>query len=264
MNKPTFKKVLLGIVGISCVAVLCVYFFPVTVFSNEFQQELFENVLRYFFCSVAAVCLLLYLDIKLFSKPEKVWVLLPCLIIAVDNFPFISYYNGNMELIRTAFTDVFLFAFYCVFVGLFEECVFRGIIFSVFAERLPKNKKGFLITYFLSSALFGLAHLFNLFSGAGFFPTILQVGYTTLTGGLFAFALIKTKNVVCCGILHGIYNFCGLILSEHGLGSGIVFDTGTVVMMAIVSVGIGIYVLYSVFRYSEEERTVLYEKLSIR
>ena len=152
------------------------------------------------------------------------------------------------------------FGLYCLSVGVFEECIFRGIVFSVLASRLSRDRKGFIQTYIISSFIFGAAHLFNGFS----MGTLLQIGYTTLTGGLFAFALIKTKNIFCCGIIHAIYNFCGLLLSEQGMGSGIVFDAGTTIMMAIISIVVGFFVLRNVFYTSDSEITELYAKLGIR
>ena len=143
--------------------------------------------------------------------------------------------------------------------GIFEECIFRGIIFSVLASRLSRNRKGFIQTYVISSFIFGVAHLFNGFS----FGTLLQICYTTLTGGLFAFALIKTKNIFCCGVIHAIYNFCGLLMAEQGMGSGIVFDVGTTVMMAIVSIVVGVYVLRKVFTCPDDEIKELYAKLGV-
>jgi membrane protease YdiL (CAAX protease family) len=146
---------------------------------------------------------------------------------------------------------------------MFEECIFRGVIFSILASRFTKDRNGFWTTYLFSSGVFAIAHLFNGLS----FGTILQVGYTFLTGGLFAFVLIKTKNLLCCGLVHAIYNFCGLLFEtpeRMGLGSGVVFDLGTVLTMLIVSVCIGLFVLVSVYKYSDEERGVLYQKLGVK
>jgi membrane protease YdiL (CAAX protease family) len=144
--------------------------------------------------------------------------------------------------------------------AIFEEIIFRGIVFSVLADRFSKNKKGFLKTYVISSVIFGLAHLFNGFS----FGTVLQVGYTVLTGGLFAFCLIMTKNILCCALVHGVYNFCGLLFDHvQGLGNGVVFDLGTVITMAVISVVVGIFVLYKVYHYPDEDRKDLYARLGI-
>jgi membrane protease YdiL (CAAX protease family) len=216
-------------------------------------------------CGIIAVILLAnYLKIRLFSRPECLIFIIPCLIIAIDNFPFWSYFSGNMQLILTNPTDVLLFSIYCLCIGLFEEIVFRGLLFYLLASYFSKDRKGLIKTFVYSSVIFGLAHLTNLFSGAGLPPTLLQVGYTTLTGGLFAFAFMKTKNVLFPACIHALYNFCGLILEtpqKLGLGTGIVFDTGTVIMMAIISVIIGVFVLYSLTKYPENERKTLYNRL---
>jgi membrane protease YdiL (CAAX protease family) len=144
-------------------------------------------------------------------------------------------------------------------IGFFEEIIFRGIIFNLLATTFSKDRKGFLKTYIVSSILFGVAHLFNGFSVG----IILQVGYTILTGGLFAFCLIKTKNILCCALVHGVYNFCGLLFDVQGLGNGVIFDIGTVWTMLIVSILVGIFVLYKVWTYSEEERLELYARLGV-
>ena len=168
-----------------------------------------------------------------------------------------------MQLIHTNPIYFILFAGYCLLVGLFEECVFRGVIFSLLAGVLPKNRKGFILTFVLSSVVFGVAHLLNGFSVG----TLVQVAYTILTGGLFAFCLIKTKNVLCCAAVHATYNFCGLLFGESkamGLGTGVVFDLGTVITMLVVSVLVGIFVLWKVISYPEKERVELYQKLSVK
>ena len=77
---------------------------------------------------------------------------------------------------------------------------------------------------------------------------------------------MKTRNIFCCAFVHGLYNFCGLLLgkaSENGLGTGIVLDTGTCITMAIVGVLVGAFVVYKVLTYTEQERSTLYAQLGI-
>ena len=246
-----------------CVAMLALDYIPIQYVQDGVRNVWISTIVQQCVGAIAIILLMLHLNIKLFGKIHAWLYLLPCLIVALDNFPLISYINGNMRFTRTGTWDFVLFALYCLAIGLFEECVFRGVLFSVIASLFSQDKKGFFKTFVVSSAVFGLAHLFNLLSGAGIGATLLQVCYTTLTGGLFAFAMIKTKNVLCAAFVHGLYNFCGLLLSEQGLGSGIVFDVGTGVMMGIISVIIGVFVLYSVWKYTEAERSVLYKHLGI-
>ncbi len=251
--------IIIAAIVILCIATIVLEIASIKYISDDFRNRMINKTLQQSCGIGAALLLMIKTDIKLFGKPQNLLYLIPCLIIAIDNFPFWSYFSGNMHFVRTETQDFLLFGVYCLSVGVFEECIFRGIIFSVLASRLSRNRKGFIQTYILSSLIFGAAHLFNGISMA----TLLQICYTTLTGGLFAYALIKTKNIFCCGIIHAIYNFCGLLLSEQGLGAGIVFDVGTTITMALISVVVGVIVLRQVFTCKEEEIRVLYEKLGL-
>ena len=262
-NKSISYILICVFIAALCAAMLALDYIPIQYVQDGVRNVWISTIVQQCVGAIAIILLMLHLKIKLFGKIHAWLYLLPCLIVALDNFPLISYVNGNMHFTRTGAWDFVLFALYCLAIGLFEECVFRGVLFSVIASLFSQDKKGFFKTFVVSSAVFGLAHLFNLLSGAGIGATLLQVCYTTLTGGLFAFAMIKTKYVLCAAFVHGLYNFCGLLLSEQGLGSGIVFDVGTGVMMGIISVIIGVFVLYSVWKYTEAERSVLYKHLGI-
>lgn len=259
-SKSIQDSITLAIILVLCVFTALMDVIPITYSKDETYNRLIEKIAQQSCGAVAGILILLRLNIRLFGKPRNLVYLIPCLLIAIDNFQFSAYFNGEMQLLHTRPMDFILFFGYCISIGIFEEVVFRGIIFTIIADAFSKDRKGFLKTFVISSAVFGLAHLFN-----GFSPAVLaQVGYTTLTGGLFAFCLIKTKNIFCCAMVHGVYNFCGLLFdNEQGLGSGVCFDLGTVLTMLIVSICIGVFVLYKVYTYSEEERVELYNCLGV-
>lgn len=209
--------------------------------------------------SIAVVALMLRGGTGLFKKPRKLLFLLPCMLVAVNNFPYASHFAGKSTLTQATAGNLALFAAYALLVGVFEECVFRGVLFPILAGCFRADVKGAIKTFFLSSVIFGATHLFNLFVGAGFAPTLLQAGYSTLIGGLCAFALMKTKNIFSCILVHATYDFAGLLLPK--LGSGATFDLATGLCMATVGVIVGAFVLWSVFRYTEDEREELYARL---
>ena len=259
-RKDAQGAIILAVILVLCAITAILEFIDIQYCKDEVYNRFIEKIVQQTCGAIAGILILQRLNVRLFARPKNLLYLIPCLIIAVDNFQFSSYFNGEMQLIGTKPISFILFFGYCISIGLFEEVVFRGIIFSIIAGYCEKNKKGFLKTYIISSVVFGLAHLFNGFSLA----TILQVGYTILTGGLFAFCLIKTKNILCCALVHGVYNFCGLLFDKaQGLGTGVVFDLGTVITMAVISVTVGIFVLYKVWNYSEEERKELYFCLGV-
>lgn len=265
MQKDKERKRLQNNINLAFILVLCVFTAISDIVSIPYSKDAFYNrliakIVQQSCGTLAGILILIRLNIRLFDKPQNLLYLIPCFIIAIDNFQISSYFNGKMQLIHTKPIDFILFFAYCMCIGLFEEVIFRGIIFSIIAGHFTKDRTGFLKSYVASSLVFGFAHLFNGFS----LGTIVQVGYTILTGGLFAFCLIKTKNLLCCACVHGVYNFCGLLFDHvQGLGSGVVFDLGTVITMLIVSVIVGLFVLYKVYKYSEEERKDLYIRLGL-
>lgn len=261
------KKKIGNIVEIAIILILfgltiLLDFLHISYVENEVHNKFISKIVQQGIGCCAVILLMRRLKLRLFGVPQGWLYLIPCLIVAIDNFQWSSFLNGRMELVHNAPIDILLFGCYCFAVGMFEECIFRGIIFSVLADRFPKDRKGLWKTYIASALIFAAAHLLNGFS----IGTLVQVCYTFLTGGLFGFVLLKTKNIFCCGFVHALYNFCGLLFEttdRMGLGKGVVFDVGTVITMLIVSISVGLFVLYSVFRYSEEERESLYAKLGV-
>ena len=266
-TKETMSLVKKVVLVMLCIATFLLSVLDIQYLEDEVRNLWLSRIVEQCCGCVAVIWLLSLLKVQLFGTIQKWLYLIPCLLIAVNNFPFWSYFSGNMQTVRTDGLDVALFALFCLSTGLFEELVFRGILFSVLAERFSQDKRGLVKTFVFSSVIFALAHLFNLFLGADIGATLLQVGYTVLTGGLFAFTLIKTKNVLCCAFVHGLYNFCGLWMElpvRGGLGSGVVFDIGTGLTMGAIAVIIGVFVLYSLWKYPENERKTLYKRLGVR
>lgn len=267
MAEKDAQKTLRNIIEVAVILLFCGLtllfdYVKIDYVNHELRNKYISKIIQQGCGAIAGILLMIRLNIRLFGKPQHFLFMIPCLIIAIDNFQFSSYFNGRFELVHGEPLDIILFALYCLSVGLFEECIFRGIIFSVLAGVFSRDRKGFLLTYVASSVVFGLAHIFN--------GNILQVGYTILTGGLFAFALMKTKNIFCAAFVHALYNFGGLFFEtadRFGLGNGGgsygMIDTGTAITMLIVCLTVGAFVLYWVWKYSEEEQRDLYKKLGV-
>ena len=201
--------------------------------------------------------------LKLFKKPQHLWVLLPGMVIALDNFPWLAFTQGKMQLIHTNSWHFGLFFAYCILVGVFEEILFRGIFFAVLAEVFGRMRKFFFLVYLLSSVAFGAIHLLNVFTAGP--AAFLQAGYSILTGGLVAFIFITTKTILFPALIHAVYNFCGLLFTQNpGLGAGSVIDLPTAIMMAVISLFVGVFVLYCGWKYPDDEREQLYNRLNLR
>ncbi len=148
------------------------------------------------------------------KKGAILWCI-PCLFVALANFPYTALASGSLSIVKPQL--VWLFAIDCLLIGIFEEFLFRGILQDFIASLVKGKRRERLLTVFLTSAAFGLWHLFNLAGGANVGMTLLQVGYTFLVGAMLSAVVIKTGNLWLCVILHAIFDFGGLI-ADGGIG----------------------------------------------
>lgn len=166
-------------------------------------------------------------------------VVIPALIIAVNNFPFVAYINGDCSLTEDA-GGIIMFAVWCIGVGLFEEISFRGVILPLTLIFLKDKKRPVFFTIAVSSAVFALTHLVNLFSG-NIGGTILQVGYTFLIGAMCGIVTVKTGNVFISALVHIVYNFCGMLVEY--CGKGVMWTWPQIICTAVVGVIIGVVMI---------------------
>ncbi|MFR1982915.1 MAG: lysostaphin resistance A-like protein [Christensenellaceae bacterium] len=192
-----------SVIVLLCAAMAVLDFVKIRYTSDAVNNELISDTVPLAVGSIAVIWLMMRGKTRLFGRPAHLLYLLPALLVAVNNFPFHSHFTGKTELLHTGADNWILFALYCAFVGIFEECVFRGILFPLMAGSFSDDKKGLWKTFLFSSLAFGGMHLFNIFAGGGVGPSILQAGYSTLIGGLCAYVLMKTKNILLCALIHG-------------------------------------------------------------
>lgn len=179
---------------------------------------------------------------------SSLWCL-PCLAVAFANFPFTALISGSARLDRLDL--LWLFWLKCLSVALMEELFFRALLIPVLRERLEKTKGGFYWSVLLSAALFSLMHLVNLFYGASFGATALQIGYTFLLGTMFGVMYCVTKNIWMCVCVHTIFDIGGLIVTD--LGTGPFQDTVFWILTAAAGVICAAHILLSAYFYQKKE-----------
>lgn len=184
-------------------------------------------------------------------------VFLPCMLIAVNNFPFIPFFSKEAYVIVDA-AKIALYALFCISVGFFEEMAFRGCIFSYVLQRKGNKAIDVFWSIVISSAIFAVVHIVNIFMGADPGATLLQIGYSFLIGGMCSVILVKTHNIWFCVILHAVYNFAGGIIPN--CGGGIIWTLPEIVLTAVVAVAVAAYVIYRLVGIKPSEVDALIKK----
>ncbi len=201
-------------------------------------------------CYAGAVCLLgAYAGLALGSlgaRPGRLGAL--CLVlsfaVALNNLPISCLLSGAATV--TAGGDAVLaLALSCLATALFEELLFRFFLFRLMLDRFGLSRRGRLAAVLLSSAVFGLSHLFNLAAGASPGATLLQVGYSFLVGCLCAALCLLYGRLSLAVAFHAVYNFCGYLVPR--LGQGPLYDAPTVAVTVLLALACGGCLLWAVF-----------------
>ncbi|MCD7776516.1 MAG: CPBP family intramembrane metalloprotease [Firmicutes bacterium] len=173
---------------------------------------------------------------------------LPALIVAVNNMPIIPLISGEAYLSGDA-AGVLLLLLQCFLTGLFEETAYRGIITVTVMELCGGTKKRLLYSLIISSAAFGVSHIFNLLAGAGVGATLMQVGYSSLIGAMCAVVMVKTRSIILPVVIHSIYNFCGYLVPK--LGGGTIWTVPEIILTAVVSVAAAAFYIKAALEISD-------------
>lgn len=226
--------------------------------ADETMQGLLKSIVSRACGAAMFLLVLLYLRFRLLSKPTAACLssFLPALAVVVNNFPILSAARGDAYLVRGDL--VWLYAVDALMIGVFEELAFRGMLFPILLENRRGTSRQIFRTTVTVSAVFGLVHLVNLFEGAGIGPTLLQVGYSFLIGGMCSIVLLKSGNLLLCVLLHAVYDFCGGLYPT--LGAGVWWDTPTVIWTAVLGTAVFVWMMYLLLHIRPEEADRLYPK----
>ncbi len=224
------REIIIAVLFLAVCAELIV-FDLVSLLADEQADFLLRGTLSRIlaFCLTVPIVILLGYGKLFFFRTNKralLWCF-PCLLVAVVNFPFTALLGGSAAVDRPDL--VWLFAVYCISIGLLEETLFRGLLQALIFDAL--KKRGAVIAILVNSALFGLWHLTNLFAGAGVGPTLLQVGYSFLLGAMWSSVCYRTGNIWTGVVTHALFDFGGMLVDYlgHGMFQDTVFWVLTVV-----------------------------------
>lgn len=103
---------------------------------------------------------------------------------------------------------IIFFTLVMVLIGIFEEVLCRGVILNNMLSKWRYTKTGIIKAVILSSLVFGVGHLVNLFIYPNLIiRTLVQVMRASLHGFLFASIYLRCKNIWSVVILHGLYDW---------------------------------------------------------
>lgn len=191
---------------------------------------------------------------------KNILYILPALVIAINNLPIIPLVAGRSE-ITAGWDRIILLFLECMAIGFFEEMAFRSVIMLGIMEGRRSTRKDILISILLSSAIFGLVHIVNIFISPSVM-VVLQILYSALIGGMCAIVLLLTRNIWACVMLHGLFNFFGALIGECGKGRGFFDDIPTQILTALIAIAVIVIYVWLFCRFDISSTDDFYKEKS--
>lgn len=250
--RPPFPVwVCYALIALAVVALLWFELGKPTLSDDPLLQELMTMTVTRLIGALLFLCILIWRGYRVLAPFRKGFARallfsLPALAVVINNAPILSMIRGDAYLVHTAPRYMLWFVAECVAIGLFEELAFRGVILLSIAEGRHKSRFDLFLCIILSSAVFGVVHMANLLSGAGFGAVLRQIGYSFLIGAMCSVVLYHTHNIWLCVILHAVYDFSGSLMPT--LGAGHWWDTPTVVFTVLLAVAVTVFYVVALWR----------------
>ncbi len=178
------------------------------------------------------------------TPPKSVLWCIPCILVALANFPFYALIKGTATVEYT--TLVPLLILNCILIGITEELIFRVVLNDALFTVWQRKNNSFFTFVLVSSLIFGGWHLLNLLVGAGVVATLLQVVYSFLIGAMLTCTYDKTSNIWLCVFLHALFDFGGRLVET--LGNGNFQDTAFWIATVTFGLLCGCHILLYVLR----------------
>lgn len=187
-----------------------------------------QNIRQEFLLALLTAWLLWAMDGKSAFKIQKecityalkasVLYLTPAALVFIATIVLIIASQGNIQsnwLVLLIEAVLFYFL-----LGIFEEGMFRGIIFRAFLPKLGRTYRGLIYATILNAFIFGFAHILLGWLQNGVdqsFLGLTQAVVKTLSAGQIGFFFgaiyLKTKNLWGIAFAHGLFDFS--LVSGH-------------------------------------------------
>lgn len=222
MNKYVKCAITIVLTALAVTAFVLFEIVHLQLTKDPIVNDLLGRVIYYFLIGALFIWLSIilgnspYIAIKHIKLRQWLWCL-PCLLVALVNFPYGGIITQGVIIVRLDLLGLYIL--YVIAIALVEEFVFRGVLLFLLLDVFRRQRLKYFLAALVSSLVFSLFHITNIFVGADISGVLLQVVYTFLIGGMLSVTALKTKSVWPCVIIHAVFNFGGLLTEKIADGT---------------------------------------------
>lgn len=154
--------------------------------------------------------------------------------------------------IKYELIDIVVLFLFCMFIGLFEETMFKGWLFNSIYNKFKKNEKNVLKIIILCSFTFGLLHLIN-YDGGNFTDVVLQASINFLMDIGILMVYYKSRNIYVPIFYHTMYDFRSFLESDINATSASLNTNIIFVLIGLIFLSFP-YILNAILIYSKNAK----------
>ena len=191
-----------------CILLIILYILVNSYCVQNFGIEDYRSLIINTLFSIGLITIILvlkrtsYYGLTKVKNISKYLYFLPLLLIISVNL-----WNGFN--INNSIDEIIFYILNMLNVGFIEEIIFRGFLIKMM------EKDNIKMAIIISSITFGIGHIINLFHGASFVPTLMQIFSAISIGYLFAIIFYKSKSLIPCIITHSLLNAFSVFYIEN-------------------------------------------------
>jgi membrane protease YdiL (CAAX protease family) len=121
-----------------------------------------------------------------------------------------SLFSGNLVIDTSRPGLIVLYVARNLAIGFCEEVMGRGVVLAVMLRKWGQSRRGIYRAVMVSSALFGVAHIFNLLAGR--LPplaSLTQIIYSFVFGVAFAACFLRNNSIWPVVVIHAAIDIGG-------------------------------------------------------
>ncbi len=142
------------------------------------------------------------------------------------------------QLKPVSLSAMLMFTINMLFVGINEEISMRSLLLNNLILKYGDGKKGIYKAILISSLIFGMIHLVNIFFLSPI-TVVVQAINAASAGVLFAAINISSKNIWACIIIHALVDWISLFIGQCFVGGASVLSVEMTISQGLVMIILG-------------------------
>jgi membrane protease YdiL (CAAX protease family) len=200
-----------------------------------------------------------------FTPPRQwkaLWLLWPLVIFTLLNLD--ALFSGSLVIDTSQPGLIVLYLIRNLAIGFAEEVMARGVVLLVMMQKWGYTRRGVYKAVLVSSALFGVAHIFNLLAGRlPLLPSLTQMAYSFVFGLVFSACFLRNNAIWPVMIMHAVLDMAGGLryISVGGAGQAPVANNTIEAAMVTLIINLpllayGLFIIRKVPPYDDAEDIV--------